>query len=103
MWCGLGRALPIGVSEWTPQHLRAGPALARELKISFVSNQSKYNAHYRVQEPEVVPTCQELGIGQICFSPYSRPSSRASTGRASPSHRILAPPTLAARSSSRAS
>jgi aryl-alcohol dehydrogenase-like predicted oxidoreductase len=67
-----GKALYIGVSEWTPDQLRAGHALARELKISFVSNQSKYNALFRVIEPEVVPTCQELGIGQICFSPIEQ-------------------------------
>ena len=67
-----GKALYIGVSEWTPQQLRAGHRLARELKIPFVSNQSKYNALYRVIEPEVVPTCQELGIGQICFSPIEQ-------------------------------
>src|SRR5829696_7313521 len=67
-----GKALYIGVSEWTPEQLRAGPALARDLKIPFVSNQSKYNALYRVIEPEVVPTCQELGIGQICFSPIEQ-------------------------------
>ena len=67
-----GKALYIGVSEWTPEQLRAGHALARELKIPFVSNQSKYNALFRVIEPEVVPTCQELGIGQICFSPIEQ-------------------------------
>jgi aryl-alcohol dehydrogenase-like predicted oxidoreductase len=67
-----GKALYIGVSEWTPEQLRAGHRLARELKISFVSNQSKYNALYRVIEPEVVPTCQGLGIGQICFSPIEQ-------------------------------
>jgi aryl-alcohol dehydrogenase-like predicted oxidoreductase len=67
-----GKALYIGVSEWTPEQLRAGHAMARELKISFVANQSKYNALFRVIEPEVVPTCQELGIGQICFSPIEQ-------------------------------
>ena len=67
-----GKALYIGVSEWTPEQLRAGHALARELRFPFVSNQSKYNALYRVIEPQVVPTCQELGIGQICFSPIEQ-------------------------------
>jgi aryl-alcohol dehydrogenase-like predicted oxidoreductase len=67
-----GKALYIGVSEWTPEQLRAGHALARELRIPFVSNQSKYNALYRVIEPQVVPTCRELGIGQICFSPIEQ-------------------------------
>ena len=67
-----GKALYIGVSEWTPAQLRAGHALARELRIPFISNQSKYNALYRVIEPEVVPTCKQLGISQICFSPIEQ-------------------------------
>ena len=29
-----GKALYVGVSEWTPKQLRAGHVLARELKIS---------------------------------------------------------------------
>jgi aryl-alcohol dehydrogenase-like predicted oxidoreductase len=67
-----GKALYIGVSEWTPEQLRAAHSLARELRIPFISNQSKYNALYRVIEPEVVPTCRDLGIGQICFSPIEQ-------------------------------
>lgn len=67
-----GKALYIGVSEWTPDQLRAGHALARELRIPFVSNQPQYNALYRVIEPEVVPTCRELGISQVVFSPIAQ-------------------------------
>lgn len=67
-----GKALYIGVSEWTAEQLRAGHALARELKIPFVSNQPKYNALHRVIEAEVVPTCRELGISQIVFSPIEQ-------------------------------
>ena len=67
-----GKALYIGVSEWTPDQLRAGHALARELRIPFVSNQPQYSALYRVIEPEVVPTCQELGISQVVFSPIAQ-------------------------------
>src|SRR6478609_10849050 len=37
-----GKALYIGVSEWSPDQLRAGHALARELHMSLVSNQPKY-------------------------------------------------------------
>jgi hypothetical protein len=50
----LGRRSTSGSASGRPQQLRAGHKLARELKISFVSNQSKYNALYRVIEPEVV-------------------------------------------------
>ena len=67
-----GKALYIGVSEWTPDQLRAGHALARELRIPFVSNQPQYSALYRVIEPEVVPTCRELGISQVVFSPIAQ-------------------------------
>jgi aryl-alcohol dehydrogenase-like predicted oxidoreductase len=67
-----GKALYIGVSEWTPDQLRAGHALARELHIPFVSNQPQYNALYRIIEPEVVPTSRELGISQIVFSPIAQ-------------------------------
>jgi aryl-alcohol dehydrogenase-like predicted oxidoreductase len=67
-----GKALYIGVSEWTPDQLRAGHALAGELKIPLISNQSKYNALFRIIEPDVIPTCQELGMSQICFSPIEQ-------------------------------
>ena len=67
-----GKALYIGVSEWTPDQLRAGHALARELHVPFVSNQPQYNALYRIIEPDVVPTCRELGLSQIVFSPIAQ-------------------------------
>src|SRR6185369_8308051 len=67
-----GKALYIGVSEWTPDQLRAGHALARELRFPFVSNQPQYNALYRIIEPEVVPTCRELGMSQVVFSPINQ-------------------------------
>ncbi len=67
-----GKALYIGVSEWRADELRAAHALARELKISLISNQPQYNMLWRVIEDEVVPTSQELGIGQIVWSPIAQ-------------------------------
>ena len=67
-----GKALYIGVSEWTADQIRRGHALARELRIPFVSNQPQYNLLWRVIEPEVVPTCAELGIGQVVWSPLAQ-------------------------------
>lgn len=67
-----GKALYIGVSEWRAEELRAAHALARELKVSLVSNQPQYNMLWRVIEAEVVPTCEELGIGQIVWSPIAQ-------------------------------
>jgi aryl-alcohol dehydrogenase-like predicted oxidoreductase len=67
-----GKAHYIGVSEWRAEEIREGHRLARELKIPLVSNQPQYNMLWRVIESEVVPTCEELGIGQIVFSPIAQ-------------------------------
>jgi aryl-alcohol dehydrogenase-like predicted oxidoreductase len=67
-----GKALYVGVSEWTAEQIRAGHALARELRIPFVSNQPQYNMLWRVIEPEVLPLCRREGIGQIVFQPLAQ-------------------------------
>ena len=67
-----GKAHYIGVSEWRAEEIRRGHALARELRIPLVSNQPQYNMLWRVIEAEVVPTCEELGIGQIVWSPIAQ-------------------------------
>ncbi len=67
-----GKAHYIGVSEWRADEIRAAHALARELRIPLVSNQPQYNMLWRVIETEVVPTCEELGIGQIVWSPIAQ-------------------------------
>ncbi|WP_037604865.1 aldo/keto reductase family protein [Streptacidiphilus rugosus] len=67
-----GKAHYIGVSEWTADQIRAAHALARELRIPLVSSQPQYSALWRVIEGEVVPTCEELGIGQIVWSPIAQ-------------------------------
>lgn len=67
-----GKALYIGVSEWTAAQLRAGHALARELRVPLISNQPQYSALWRVIEDEVVPASEELGIGQIVWSPIAQ-------------------------------
>jgi aryl-alcohol dehydrogenase-like predicted oxidoreductase len=67
-----GKALYIGVSEWKASEIRAGHALARELNIPLVSNQPQYNMLWRIIEAEVVPTSEELGIGQVVFSPIAQ-------------------------------
>jgi aryl-alcohol dehydrogenase-like predicted oxidoreductase len=67
-----GKVLYIGVSEWTAEQLREGHRLARELRVPLVSNQPQYSMLWRVIEAEVVPTSEELGIGQIVFSPIAQ-------------------------------
>jgi aryl-alcohol dehydrogenase-like predicted oxidoreductase len=67
-----GKALYIGVSEWTADQIRAGHELAKELGIQLISSQPQYNMLWRVIEDEVVPTCEELGISQIVWSPVAQ-------------------------------
>ena len=67
-----GKALYIGVSEWTADQIRAGAALARELRVPFISNQPQYSMLWRVIEGEVVPASREEGLGQIVWSPIAQ-------------------------------
>jgi aryl-alcohol dehydrogenase-like predicted oxidoreductase len=46
--------------------------LAGDLGVSLVSSQPQYSMLHRVIEPEVVPTCEELGLGQIVWSPVAQ-------------------------------
>ncbi|MGA8045901.1 MAG: aldo/keto reductase family protein [Dermatophilaceae bacterium] len=67
-----GKALYIGVSEWTADQIRSGHALAEELGLQLISSQPQYSMLWRVIEGEVVPTSEELGIGQIVWSPIAQ-------------------------------
>ncbi|MEV4415726.1 aldo/keto reductase family protein [Catellatospora sp. NPDC049609] len=67
-----GKAHYIGVSEWKASEIRAAHALAKELRIPLVSNQPQYSMLWRVIEAEVVPTSEELGVGQIVWSPMAQ-------------------------------
>jgi aryl-alcohol dehydrogenase-like predicted oxidoreductase len=67
-----GKALYIGVSEWTAAQIREAHALAEQLGVELVSSQPQYSMLWRVIEDEVVPTCKELGIGQIVWSPIAQ-------------------------------
>ncbi|MGI8667789.1 MAG: aldo/keto reductase family protein [Jatrophihabitans sp.] len=67
-----GKALYIGVSEWTAEQLRAGHALATDLGFQLISSQPQYSMLWRVIEPEVVPVSRELGISQIVWSPIAQ-------------------------------
>ncbi|MFG3298656.1 aldo/keto reductase family protein [Micromonospora chersina] len=62
----------IGVSEWKASQIRQAHALARELRIPLVSNQPQYSMLWRVIEAEVIPTSEELGVGQIVWSPMAQ-------------------------------
>ncbi|MGO4230830.1 aldo/keto reductase family protein [Arthrobacter sp. YAF34] len=67
-----GKALYIGVSEWTANQIRDGHHLAKELGFQLISNQPQYSMLWRVIEAEVIPTSEELGLSQIVWSPMAQ-------------------------------
>ncbi len=68
----MGKVLYIGVSEWTAEQLRDGHALAQQLGFQLIANQPQYSMLWRVIEGVIVPTCIELGISQVVFSPLAQ-------------------------------
>jgi aryl-alcohol dehydrogenase-like predicted oxidoreductase len=78
-----GKAHYIGVSEWRADEIRAAHALAKDLDIQLVSNQPQYSMLWRVIEAEIVPACEELGVGQIVWSPMAQ---GVLTGKYRPGH-----------------
>jgi aryl-alcohol dehydrogenase-like predicted oxidoreductase len=82
-----GKALYLGVSEWTAEEIIRGAALARELNVPFISNQPQYSMLWRVIEPEVVPACEREGLGQIVWSPLAQ---GVLTGKYLPGHQLPA-------------
>ena len=67
-----GKALYIGVSEWTADQIREGVKLSKELGFQLISSQPQYSMLWRVIEDEVIPTCEELGLSQIVWSPMAQ-------------------------------
>ncbi|MGC5627725.1 aldo/keto reductase family protein [Georgenia sp. Z1344] len=67
-----GKALYIGVSEWTAEQIRDGVSLAHQLGFQLISSQPEYSMLWRVIEDEVVPTSEELGLSQIVWSPMAQ-------------------------------
>lgn len=67
-----GKILYWGVSEWSAEQIAAAVELCREETWAVpVSNQPQYNALWRGIETEVLPECEELGMGNVVWSPLA--------------------------------
>ena len=67
-----GKALYIGVSEWTADQIAAALKIADDMGFDrIVSSQPQYSMLWRVPEAEVMPLCRKEGIGQIVWSPLA--------------------------------
>ena len=62
-----GKVLHIGLSEAAPETLRRGHATHPVTAL-----QTEYSLWERSVEEEILPTCRELGIGFVAYSPLGR-------------------------------
>lgn len=67
-----GKILYWGFSCWPADKIRETAALCGDRLYAPVSSQPHYNLLMRDIEAEVLPTCNELGIGQVVFSPLEQ-------------------------------
>lgn len=68
-----GKIVYYGVSQWTAPQIGWAVDLARSRNLHLpVSNQPLYNALAREVEKEVMPMCQQLGLGLVVYSPLAQ-------------------------------
>jgi aryl-alcohol dehydrogenase-like predicted oxidoreductase len=68
-----GKVLYGGISEWAPGQIQAAVDYAARHDIDqIISSQPQYSMLWRVIEKEVIPVCEEAGIGQIVWSPLAQ-------------------------------
>jgi aryl-alcohol dehydrogenase-like predicted oxidoreductase len=68
-----GKVLYVGVSEWPAELIEEARRIQEDLGLDpLVSNQPQYSMLYRQIEAEVMPLCEQLGIGQIVWSPIAQ-------------------------------
>jgi aryl-alcohol dehydrogenase-like predicted oxidoreductase len=68
-----GWVLYWGVSEWTAEQIRDAVSICTENGWHVpVSNQPVYNMLQRHWEADVFPTCAQLGLGIVNFSPLAQ-------------------------------
>ncbi|MDO7882359.1 aldo/keto reductase [Salinibacterium soli] len=67
-----GKALYVGVSNYSPEQTRAAAAALAEHKVPLLIHQPRYNMFDRHIEDGLFPVLDELGMGSIVFSPLAQ-------------------------------
>ena len=68
-----GKARYIGLSEWSPEQIRASLDLSREQGfVKFVSSQPQYSLLWQAPDRDVFPLAAANGISQIVWSPLAQ-------------------------------
>ncbi len=67
-----GKALYVGISNYSPEQTRAAHAALAEHKVPLLIHQPRYNMFDRHIEDGLFPVLAELGMGSIVFSPLAQ-------------------------------
>lgn len=67
-----GKALYIGVSNYSPTQTKQISDIFKELKTPFIIHQPKYNMFNRVPEEELFSVLSDEKLGAIVFSPLAQ-------------------------------
>ena len=68
-----GKVLYWGTSEWTADQIAAAVGLCRAEGLAVpASNQPQYSALHRCVEKRVLATCEDLGVGNVVWSPLAQ-------------------------------
>lgn len=67
-----GRALYAGISSYDPEQTARAADIAKDLGTPILIHQPRYNMFDRWIEDGLVDTCEQEGLGIICFSPLAQ-------------------------------
>src|SRR5258708_34566488 len=67
-----GKALYVGISNYSPEQTRQAAKLLRELGTPCLIHQPNYNMFDRWIEKDLLSALQETGVGCIVFSPLAQ-------------------------------
>ncbi|GMA51433.1 aldo/keto reductase [Alicyclobacillus contaminans] len=68
-----GKILYAGVSEWSAAQIARAKGIEEKRNLHpIISNQPIYNMLVRYIEKDVIPTCEQFGVGQVVFSPLAQ-------------------------------
>jgi L-glyceraldehyde 3-phosphate reductase len=67
-----GKALYVGISNYSPEQTRAAAAALAEHKVPLLIHQPRYSMFDRHIEDGLFPVLDDLGVGSIVFSPLAQ-------------------------------
>ncbi|WP_396601022.1 L-glyceraldehyde 3-phosphate reductase [Algibacter sp. R77976] len=67
-----GKALYVGISNYSPEDTQKAAKLLKELKVPFILHQARYSMFDRWVEDGLLETLDKNGVGCIAFSPLAQ-------------------------------